>query len=201
MQGLVVIDEIMCHRKREPHHDVRTLPLNKPTQVAFLMAHEASGILFGRGTGQREFFQSDKTMSAAFSDIPNLGYMNEITVCVHSQLKLFLFSSFSTASSLSRLSGGRVWRFYDALSRTSATSLSLLSRLREGVCTLALLQPPFRIRWWCNTGDNSLRDALLSHGIDRRPRSGTPFGGNCCGNITRPGRGQRWGRVALQTVD
>ena len=47
------------------------------------------------------FFQSDKTMSDALSDIPNLNLMNEITVCAHSQLKLLLFLSFATASSLS----------------------------------------------------------------------------------------------------
>jgi len=63
------------------------------------MAHEASDILFG--PGQRKFFQSDNTMSDAFSDILNLNFMNEITVCVYSQLKLLLFLSFATASSLS----------------------------------------------------------------------------------------------------
>ena len=102
------------------------------------MAHEVSGILFGRVTGQRKFFQSDKTPSGALSDIPNLNFTNEITVRVHSQLKLLLFLSFTTPS-LSQLSRGGARGFYDSLSCPTPTSLSLLSQLIERVRSFALL--------------------------------------------------------------
>ena len=97
MRGLVSIDENMCHKKRMPHNNASSVP-GQPTKPAFSMAHEASVNLFGRDTGQRKFFQSDKTVSGALSDVLNPDVMNEITTCAHSQLKLLLFLSFATPS-------------------------------------------------------------------------------------------------------
>lgn len=102
------------------------------------MAHEVSDNLFGRDTCQRTFFQSDKTVSGALSDVLNSDLMNEITICAHSQLKLLLFLSFATPS-LSWLSNRRTRGFYNALGGAAPTGLSLLSRLIERVCPFTLL--------------------------------------------------------------
>lgn len=126
--------------------------------------------------------------------------MNEITVCTHSPVKLLLLSCFTAASCLGWLYR-RTRGVYNALSGTSPSSLSLPSRLIKRACAFALLQPPFRVRWWRDTGDNSLRNPLLPNSFDRRLRCGLPIDRGRHRNMTRADRGQHRRWVTLQTVD
>lgn len=136
MQGLVAIDKIMSHKRRELRHASSG---HGQTNLARVPNGTRGFGYFIRSIKDKESsFNLIKRWSEAHPDIPNSNFANEITVRMHSQLKLLLFLSLG-APSLSRLGGRRTRGFYNALRRTTPTGLSLLSRLSERVRAFTLL--------------------------------------------------------------
>jgi len=135
MRGLVAIDKIMSHKRREPRHASSG---HGQTNLARALNGPRGFGYFIRSIHKESSFNLIKRRSEAHPDIPNSNFANEITVRMHSQLKLLLFLSLGTPS-LSRLGGRRTRGFYNALRCATPTGLSLLSRLSERVRAFTLL--------------------------------------------------------------